>query len=242
MPKLQRFTPPDMTGTGGISTKCENCSMVNCTSSFCSQKTTSALAQKPAAPVSSAKKSKAAKPRATIAKSNQACNAIMDQQPNKVGRDVFLEEAGPVLGPALLKLLRDPSRPPFNNSFREDGQWMVPPGGVANFPICEPNADETTLKRTFEMNDLYRLQFDGEWKLKIGKKLKRFIPLNSYGHSGLSRAHILAGLSNFTTYTVDNGKNTDCDTEDFHLIVLHERANLFANEWEEDGAFSKCYF
>ena len=149
-----------------------------------------------------------------------------------------------MLGPALLKLMRDPNKPPFNNAFREKGTWMVPPGGEENFQKCRPDSDEATHKRAFEWHDWYTLKFDdGEWKLKAPKnKLLRFVPIHSYGKSGLSKAHRLVGLSNFTTYTTNDDKATDYETKDFHLIVLHERANLSPDEWEEKGAAIKCYY
>ena len=155
--------------------------------------------------------------------------------------DAFLEEAGPVLGPALLKLLRDPSKPPFHLAFREDGEWKVPTDPVANYGRCEPDADEATLKAAFHIHDLYALQFHGgEWKLKIRSQLKRFLPLRSYGDT-CSRHHLIAGLSgNFTTYAIDDGFETDYESEE--LIVLHEQADLVACDWSEKRSFGKCYY
>ena len=146
-----------------------------------------------------------------------------------------MKEAGPVLGPALMALMRDPSKPPFNNSFRQNGQWKVPPGGVANYPVCAAETDEATLERAFGMGDLYRLKFDdGEWKLQIYKTLKRILPVTSYGKI-CSRHHLQVGLhGNFTTYAIDMGEATEYEEED--LIVLHlERANLRASDWEEES-------
>ena len=148
--------------------------------------------------------------------------------------DDFLKEAGPILGPALMALMRDPSKPPFNNSFRQKGRWMVPPGGVKNYPVCGADTDEATLERTFGMEDLYCLEFDGEWKLKIGRTLKRILPAQSWG-SKCSRHHMLMDLTNFTSYAIDDGETTEYEKEEFQLIVLHfERANLCADEWETD--------
>ena len=77
----------------------------------------------------------------------------------------LLTGAGPILGPALVALMRDPNKPPFNNSFRRNDRWMVPPGGVSNYPVCGANTDEATLNRAFGPHDLYCLEFHGEWKL-----------------------------------------------------------------------------
>ena len=157
----------------------------------------------------------------------------------------FLEEAGPILGPALMALMRDPDKPPFNNSFRQNGRWMVPPGGVSNYPVCGANTDEATLNRAFGPHDLYCLEFHGEWKLKVHKKLKRILPACSYGKI-CSRHHHQAGLhGNFTSYAIEDGEQTEYEKEDSQLIVLHEeRANLRASEWETaaDGGFGKTYY
>jgi hypothetical protein len=245
------------------SAKCMNCGMTACASVLCNQHLAKkageakapgiakkAIAKKSAPasmkaiakkPAPATEKAVAKKPAAGKPAASKPMTKGSNKETNKKDA-AFEEEAGPILGPALLKLLRDPSKPPFNHAFRENGEWVVPTGGVANYPLCKPDANESTLKAKFSMHDLYRLQFDGEWKLKISKKLKRFVPLHSHGTYSCSREHLLVGLTNFTTYTVDNGKQTDYETEEFHLLVLHERANLCANEWEEDGAFAKCYF
>tara|TARA_B100000795_G_scaffold259015_1_gene233612 strand:+ start:100 stop:885 length:786 start_codon:yes stop_codon:yes gene_type:complete len=154
----------------------------------------------------------------------------------------FLTGAGPILGPALVALMRDPNKPPFNNSFRRNGRWMVPPGGVSNYPVCGANTDEATLNRAFGPHDLYCLEFHGEWKLKVHKKLKRILPACSYGKI-CSRHHHQAGLhGNFTSYAIEDGAQTEYEKEDFQLIVLHEeRANLRASEWHTE-ALSCTYY
>ena len=177
------------------------------------------------------------KPASTIKKKQDPKKE--NKKPTKQEKDgAFLKEAGPVLGPVLLKLLRDPKKPPFNNAFLEDGVWQVPPGGVANYPECEPDADNETIKETFKFSDRYSLKYaDGEWKVKTNKKLKRLLPLWSYGQI-CSRHHLMAGLSgNFTTYTIDNGDETDYDEE--KLIVLHEQADLIASDWSKKDFY--CY-
>ena len=215
-----------------------------------------AAAKTPAAGKKSAAKQLAVKP--VIAKSKEigaekkAATATAGRPASAAARraaaaaeqdDDFLKEAGPVLGPALMALMRDQSKPPFNNSFRQNGQWMVPPGGVANYPVCGADTDEATLERAFGMGDLYRLKFDGEWKLQIRKTLKRILPATSYGKI-CSRHHLQVGLhGNFTTYAIDKGEATEYEEED--LSVLHlERANLRASDWEveADNGFGKTYY
>ena len=139
-------------------------------------------------------------------------------------------------------MLRDPSKPPFHLAFREDGEWKVPTDPVANYSVCEPDADEATLKAAFRFDDLYALKFDGgEWKLKVKSKLKRFLPLWSYGDT-CSRHHLVAGLSgNFTTYAIDDGSDADYEGLE-ELIVLHEQADLLAEDWSKKKSMGKCYY
>jgi len=249
--------------------KCKNCGMTNCVSVLCKQHLAKMQAFERSEPPSAKVLSKQAKPSATIAKKTKAGKAKAvkeltekskedqknDKKVNKKDKE-FLAEAGPALGPALLSLMRDPKKPPFTHAFRSNDQWKVPWGGVENFALCAPDAEEATIKGVFDDDGtttgscptgLYPIAFvDGEWKLVPGGNVaqaKRFAPVSSYGGRGsLSREHLRVGLSNFTTYTVDQGKMTDYETEDYHLIVLHERANLVPEDWEEKGSYSKCYY